>query len=76
MQAGFLNCALPECGKTSILQCSKCHAVAYCGRACQVKAWKAWKAGHKREHQLLQHPQLQHKRRLRHRPQFQPKNMT
>jgi len=44
-----LNCSLPECGKAlkpPILQCSKCHAVAYCSRACQVKAWKA---GHKRE---------------------------
>ena len=44
-----MNCSLPECGKAlkpPILQCSKCHAVAYCSRACQVKAWKA---GHKRE---------------------------
>jgi hypothetical protein len=45
----LLNCALPDCGKAlqpPILQCSKCHAVVYCSRACQVKAWKA---GHKLE---------------------------
>jgi hypothetical protein len=75
MQAGSLNCALPECGKAlkPPIQCSKCNAVACCGRVCQVKAWKA---GHKREHQQLQHPQLQHKRLLRHRPQFHQKNMN
>jgi hypothetical protein len=40
----LLHCALPDCGKAlkpPILRCSKCHTVAYCGRACQVKAWKA-----------------------------------
>jgi hypothetical protein len=76
MRAGFLNCSLPVCGnalKPPILQCSKCHAVAYCSRACQVKTWKA---GHKREHEQIQCPQLQHQRRRRHRPQFHPKNMN
>ena len=35
-QTTCFNCSKTETGKTKLFKCSRCHAISYCGRECQV----------------------------------------